>query len=108
MEPSPRDRYQNKCAKRDLSDAIDVSPSDTWLREEASIFIGQAKSTEIVISCRGPRFHQFWEINGSDLIALVDGPHFSRDFLFKNNVFSLLLLTFNQMVKKLSDFEGRS
>ena len=77
VDPSPCDHHQNTCAKGVLSNAIDVSPCNTWLREEALIFIGRAKSIEIVVPSRGPRFHQFQEINGSDLIELVDGPRFS-------------------------------
>ena len=80
VDPSPRDHHQNMCAKGVLSDAIDVSPCDTWLREEASIFIRQAKSMEtwahVVRPHRGLRFYHFREINGSDLIALVDGLRF--------------------------------
>ena len=84
VDPSPRDHHQNTCAKGVLSDTINASPCNTWLHEEASIFIGWAKSTKIVVSRRGPRFHQFWEINGLDLIVLVDGMRFSQEFLFKN------------------------
>ena len=54
VDPSPRDHHQNTCAKGVLSDTIDVSPCDTWIREEALIFIGWAKSMEIVVPRRGP------------------------------------------------------
>ena len=35
-------------------------------------------------------------------------PHFSREFLLKNWCYSLLFLTFDQFVRQLSKFEGRS
>ena len=94
MDQSPRDHHQNTCTKGVLSNVIDVSPCDTWRREEALIFIRRAKPMEIVVPSNGPRFHPFWEINGSDLIALVDGPRFSREFLFKNRCILSLYLNF--------------
>ena len=63
---------------------IDVSFCDTWLREEALIFIEHAKSTEIVVPSRGSRFHRFREIGRRKSHCGMDGPHSSREFFCKN------------------------
>ena len=104
VDPIPRDHHQNMCAKGVLSDAIDISPCDTWLREEPSIFIGRAKSIETWACVMGQDSTNFGKS-----IAQISSCWWTvrvsrRNFSLKTDVFPLCILTFDRIVKLLRNF----
>ena len=58
--------------------------------------------------CHGPWSHWFRAIARPKSHRETEGPHFSWKIPYKTMFFSLCNLTFGRIVKKLSDFEGRS
>ena len=79
----------------------------TWTHQNRPIFIGQMKDNAIVGSWdRGP-----WsslDRSRRSVFTESDGPRFLLTFSYKNWCSSICILTFDQIVKQLRKFWGRS